>query len=128
MLPPPTTLQPPPLAPLPPEPPPPPFIAMSGASITLTESSVDSLTVEPVPLTFIVSTPSVTAPPALTVIVDVPPPDVTDAGANAAVKPVGAAGEVSATFSATPVFLVTVTVTVALPPRGTDTDAGSTLI
>src|SRR4051794_25182999 len=100
---------------------------MSGASTMATLTVAVWLAVEPVPLTVSTSdVPAVSDGPAAMVSVDVPAPDVADAGANDAVRPVGGVGEVSATFSATPVVLVNVTVTSALPPAGTEISVGET--
>src|SRR5436190_22290167 len=70
--------------------------------------------------------PTVAVGAAVMVNIDVPPADVTDAGANAVTRPVGAPVTVSVAFSATPAVLVSVTVVVAMPPTGTLTISGAT--
>lgn len=63
---------------------------------------------------------------AVSVILDVPPADVTIVGVNEAVSPAGRLIAVRVALSAMPDTLVSVTVAVAIPPNGTFTGAGDT--
>src|SRR5439155_14551978 len=70
--------------------------------------------------------PTIAVGAALMVSIEVPPADVTDGGANAVTRPVGAPVAVRVAFSATPAVLVSVTIVVAMPPTGTLIASGET--
>src|SRR5256885_2361239 len=90
-------------------------IAMAAGGPSLLAMSWVFVMPVPAALTDTLAMPIIALGPALMVSIDVPPADVADAGLSAAVSPVGAVA-VMATFSALPETLVSVTVTVAMPP------------
>src|SRR6185369_8348186 len=108
---------PPPWLPLPP-PPVDGGVAMSGAATICTMIGVVCETTVPLAVTVSVSVmPGASDGSALIVSVDVPAADMTDAGANDAVRFATVLAD-SATVSETPVVLASVRFTVAMPPAG----------
>src|SRR5207248_175017 len=82
------------------------------------------VTDEPVALTVNIAAPSAAVGVAEIVIVEVPLSDVTDAGLNEAVMPVGSAIAVKATLSPMPAVFVVMIIVVAMPPCATLTVEG----
>jgi hypothetical protein len=113
-------------------------VAGGGAAVTVRPTVVVCVAVEPVPVTVIVYVPGAVDAPALTVIVDEPPP-VSDEGLNPTVVPAGWPLAVSVTVWAEPEVTVvamaelpaapgaTVTLPGEAPSEKSETGAGVTV-